>query len=184
MILNNQVYLGGKIDGVLLPSELEFFDQDDEERKCLEFKERLVQFQRDLGVDNFKIPQIGGKELNLCKLFKQVVLRGGFQRVTDYKLWKEIVNQFEIPSSCTSASFTLKSHYMRCLLQYEIKFYDAQAQVVPTEGLQVLKPGIPHIFDPGHRQMSDSYGNPMPLPLRPGPGRPPNSQNKTTIQAM
>lgn len=44
MILNNTVYAGGKIEGVLLPSELEFLDRDDEERKCLEFKERLVQF--------------------------------------------------------------------------------------------------------------------------------------------
>ena len=97
------------------------------------------------------MPQIGGKELNLCKLFKAAILRGGFQRVTNNKLWKEIVNQFEIPSSCTSASFTLKSHYIRCLLQYEKKFYENQGAVnakgLTVEGLPPLRPGVPHIID-------------------------------------
>lgn len=77
---------------ITLPKELEFLDAEDEERKCKEFKEKLIQFQKDLGVENFKVPQIGGKELNLCKLFKAAILRGGFQRVTQNKLWKEIVN--------------------------------------------------------------------------------------------
>lgn len=104
-----------------------------------------------MGVDNFKVPQIGGKELNLCKLFKAAILRGGFQRVTNNKLWKEIVNQFEIPPSCTSASFTLKSHYLRCLLQYEKKFYESQGNInsngLTSEGLPPLRPGVPHLID-------------------------------------
>jgi len=69
-----------------------------------------------MGVENFKVPSIGGKELDLCKLYKAVVERGGSQRVSNNKLWKEIVNLFEIPASCTSASFTLRNHYNRCLL--------------------------------------------------------------------
>lgn len=136
---------------ITLPKELEFLDSEDEERKCKEFKEKLIQFQKDLGVENFKVPQIGGKELNLCKLFKAAILRGGFQRVTTNKLWKEIVNQFEIPPSCTSASFTLKSHYTRCLWQYEKKFYESQGNInsngLTPEGLPPLRPGVPHIID-------------------------------------
>ena len=102
-------------------------------------------------MENFKVPQIGGKELNLCKLFKAAILRGGFQRVTTNKLWKEIVNQFEIPSSCTSASFTLKSHFTRCLWQYEKKFYESQGNTnssgLTPEGLPPLRPGVPHLID-------------------------------------
>lgn len=82
----------------------------------MDFKDELIKFQRELGVDNFKVPSIGGKELDLFKLYKAVTLRGGSQRVSNNKLWKEIVNEFEIPSSCTSASFTLRNHYNKCLL--------------------------------------------------------------------
>jgi len=52
-----------------------------------------------------------------------VVSRGGSNRVSNNKLWKEIVNEFEIPTSCTSASFTLRNHYNKCLYQYEKKHY-------------------------------------------------------------
>ena len=69
------------------------------------------------------MPSLGGKELDLCKLYKAVVSRGGSNRVSNNKLWKEIVNEFEIPSSCTSASFTLRNHYNKCLYQYEKKHY-------------------------------------------------------------
>ena len=109
-----------------LPKSLEFLDEEDEKRKCSEFKDHLVKFQRELGVENFKVPSIGGKELDLCKLYKAVISRGGSQRVSNNKLWKEIVNEFEIPSSCTSASFTLRNHYNKCLLQYEKKYFLGQ----------------------------------------------------------
>jgi hypothetical protein len=52
-------------------------DEEDEKRKCQEFKDDLVQYQRELGNDNFKVPSIGGKELDLCKLYKAVYVRGG-----------------------------------------------------------------------------------------------------------
>ena len=106
-----------------IPKELEFLDDEDERRKCNDFKENLIKFQRELGVENFKVPSLGGKELDLCKLYKAVISRGGSHRVSNNKLWKEIVNEFEIPSSCTSASFTLRNHYNKCLYQYEKKFF-------------------------------------------------------------
>ena len=83
----------------------------------------MIIFQKELGYENFKVPSLGGKELDLCKLYKAVISRGGSHRVSNNKLWKEIVNEFEIPASCTSASFTLRNHYNKCLLQYEKKFF-------------------------------------------------------------
>ena len=112
-----------------MPKNLEFLDEEDERRKCQEFKEHLIKFQRELGVENFKVPSIGGKELDLCKLYKAVISRGGSHRVSNNKLWKEIVNEFEIPPSCTSASFTLRNHYNKCLLQYEKKYFLGQSNL-------------------------------------------------------
>lgn len=66
---------------------------------------------------------MGGKELDLYKLYRSVIQRGGSHRVSNNKLWKEIVNEFEIPSSCTSASFSLRNHYNKCLFQYEKKYF-------------------------------------------------------------
>jgi hypothetical protein len=82
-------------------------------------------------VENFKVPSLGGKELDLCKLYKAVISRGGSHRVSNNKLWKEIVNEFEIPASCTSASFTLRNHYNRCLFQYEKKYFLGHAGDMP-----------------------------------------------------
>ncbi len=105
---------------VQLPAFLEFTNPEDEIKKCAEFRDRVIAFQKQyMGNDNFKVPSIGGRELDLCKFFKAVIIRGGYQRVSSFKLWKEIVNEFEIPPSCTSASFTLRNHYNRCLLQFE-----------------------------------------------------------------
>jgi hypothetical protein len=61
-----------------IPKSLEFLDEEDEKRKCTEFKEELISFhRRHLNNDNFKVPSIGGKELDLCKLYKAVYVRGG-----------------------------------------------------------------------------------------------------------
>lgn len=110
---------------IKLPSYLEFTSYEDELRKCAKFRDDVIQFQKTyVGNDTFKVPSIGGRELDLCKFFRAVILRGGYQRVSSFKLWKEIVNEFEIPASCTSASFTLRNHYNRCLLQFERQFYN------------------------------------------------------------
>ena len=136
---------------VQLPAFLEFLDHEDEQRKCVEFRDEVISFQKKfMGNDNFKVPSIGGRELDLCKFFKAVILRGGYQRVSSFKLWKEIVNEFEIPPSCTSASFTLRNNYNRCLLQFEMSFYRNQGQVDATTGLNAdgvppLQPGVPAI---------------------------------------
>ena len=108
---------------------------------------------KEVGVENFKIPQIGGKnlrpaeskpaipnlfpltisllyvgkELDLYKLYKAVIARGGSTRVSNNKLWREIVNEFGLPASCTSASFTLRNHYGKCLYEYEKKFFHGNA---------------------------------------------------------
>ena len=72
---------------------------------------------------NIGLGQIGGQELNLYKLYRTVCKKGGGQKVSNHKLWKEIVDEFGLPSTCTSASFTLKNHYQKYLLGYEQRFF-------------------------------------------------------------
>ncbi len=76
-----------------------------------DFVHELFQFLKKRRVQNIKIPQIGGKELDLKTLYIEVIKRGGAVNVGDKKLWKEVVDKFSFPKSCTSASFTLKNHY-------------------------------------------------------------------------
>ena len=94
---------------------------DDEREKSKLFKEDLLKWNTIHGRENFKVPQIGGKELDLYKLFKEVVSRGGYHSVCDNKQWKEIVNSLDLPASCTSASFTLRNHYNKYLQSTKFK---------------------------------------------------------------
>jgi ARID/BRIGHT DNA binding domain len=59
----------------------------------------------------------------LYELYQKVVNRGGSIKVTARKMWKDIVNEFNLPNSCTSASHTLKNHYEKYLLAYEQLFF-------------------------------------------------------------
>ncbi len=43
------------------------------------------------------MPLIGGKELDLFKLFTAVTIKGGLDEVSNKKLWKDIVSEFELP---------------------------------------------------------------------------------------
>jgi hypothetical protein len=87
------------------------------------FIKDLFDFLKSRGQSNLRVPLIGAKELDLYALYQSVVKRGGAENVSTNKLWKEIVNEFDLPSTCTSASFTLKNHYQKYLLAYEQKFF-------------------------------------------------------------
>lgn len=87
------------------------------------FLEDLFTFLRKRTNQALKIPYIGAKELDLHALYLSVTKRGGAENVSNHKLWKEIVAEFSLPSSCTSASFTLKNHYQKYLLEYEQKYF-------------------------------------------------------------
>ena len=97
-----------------------FFDEKD---KKIEFQKNLFKFLHSRNIGNLKVPQIGGRELDLYELYQKVIHRGGSVNVTAKKMWKDIVNEFGFPSSCTSASHTLKNHYEKYLLTYEQVFY-------------------------------------------------------------
>ena len=53
--------------------------------------------------------------LDLYELYNLVVARGGLVDVINKKLWQEIIKGLHLPSSITSAAFTLRTQYVSCL---------------------------------------------------------------------
>jgi chromatin structure-remodeling complex subunit RSC9 len=67
-------------------------------------------------------PKVGSKHIDLLRLYKVVVERGGYDKVSDIKLhWRKIASEFGLPVPHLAAlSFGLKSVYYRQLAAYEI----------------------------------------------------------------
>ncbi|KAL1130089.1 hypothetical protein AAG570_013028 [Ranatra chinensis] len=57
--------------------------------------------------------------LDLYELYNLVIQRGGLVDVINKKLWQEIIKGLHLPSSITSAAFTLRTQYMKYLYPYE-----------------------------------------------------------------
>lgn len=57
--------------------------------------------------------------LDLYKLFRLVVEKGGLVEVINKKIWREIIKGLSLPASVTSAAFTLRTQYMKYLYPYE-----------------------------------------------------------------
>lgn len=56
-----------------------------------------------------RIPIMAKQTLDMYKLFKLVVSKGGLVEVINKKLWREITKGLNLPSSITSAAFTLRT---------------------------------------------------------------------------
>lgn len=75
----------------------------------------------------FMIPIIGGKELDLHRLFVEVTSRGGIEKIIKERRWKEVTAIFNFPSTATNASFVLRKYYQSLLRDYEqIYFFRSQ----------------------------------------------------------
>lgn len=66
-----------------------------------------------------RIPIMAKQVLDLFELYRLVVARGGLVEVINKKIWREITKGLNLPSSITSAAFTLRTQYMKYLYQYE-----------------------------------------------------------------
>ncbi|XP_011649095.1 high mobility group B protein 15 isoform X4 [Cucumis sativus] len=103
----------------------------------------------------FMIPIIGGKELDLHRLFVEVTSRGGIEKVIRERRWKEVTSVFNFPSTATNASFVLRKYYISLLHHFEqIYFFKAvgwtpvtsdsspcpSASAIPTQGVTSMLP--------------------------------------------
>ncbi|NWI10355.1 ARI3A protein, partial [Crypturellus soui] len=66
-----------------------------------------------------RIPIMAKQVLDLYMLYMLVTEKGGLVEVINKKLWREITKGLNLPTSITSAAFTLRTQYMKYLYPYE-----------------------------------------------------------------
>ncbi|KAH9283351.1 AT-rich interactive domain-containing protein 3A [Echinococcus granulosus] len=98
--------------------------------KRKEFLDDLFNFMQKRGSPVNRIPIMAKQVLDLYELYRLVVTRGGLVEVINKKLWREITKGLQLPSSITSAAFTLRTQYMKYLYPYE---YEKLALSTPSE---------------------------------------------------
>ncbi|CAL5022087.1 unnamed protein product [Urochloa decumbens] len=90
------------------------------------FRAALERLHAHMGT-RLKVPIIGGKDLDLHQLYKEVTSRGGIDKVKAENRWREVTASFIFPATATNASFMLKKYYMSLLYHFEqLYFFKAQ----------------------------------------------------------
>ncbi|KAM3876638.1 AT-rich interactive domain-containing protein 3B [Diretmus argenteus] len=84
-----------------------------------EFLDDLFTFMQKRGTPVNRIPIMAKQVLDLYMLYKLVTEKGGLVEVINKKIWREITKGLNLPTSITSAAFTLRTQYMKYLYPYE-----------------------------------------------------------------
>ncbi|XP_074851963.1 AT-rich interactive domain-containing protein 3C isoform X2 [Carettochelys insculpta] len=91
----------------------------DEDPKRKEFLDDLFGFMQKRGTPVNRIPIMAKQVLDLHTLYRLVTEKGGLVEVINKKIWREITKGLNLPTSITSAAFTLRTQYMKYLYPYE-----------------------------------------------------------------
>ncbi|XP_076582439.1 AT-rich interactive domain-containing protein 3A isoform X2 [Chaetodon auriga] len=91
----------------------------DRDPKRKEFLDDLFGFMQKRGTPVNRIPIMAKQVLDLYMLYRLVTEKGGLVEVINKKLWREITKGLNLPTSITSAAFTLRTQYMKYLYPYE-----------------------------------------------------------------
>jgi chromatin structure-remodeling complex subunit RSC9 len=91
-------------------------------RERQEFLTQLQAFHLKRGTTFDPDPRVGSKHIDLLQLYRTVVERGGYDRVSDEKLlWRKLGTEFNLGANNLPAlAFALKSTYYKQLAAYEI----------------------------------------------------------------
>ncbi|XP_008781236.1 high mobility group B protein 9 [Phoenix dactylifera] len=103
------------------------------------FMNSLRRFHSSMGT-KFSIPVLGGKEIDLHLLYKEVTQRGGLDKVILEKRWRDVIAAFGFPPTTTSASYVLRKYYLSLLHHYEqVYFFGAQGAPIPPSASSLTK---------------------------------------------
>ncbi|XP_029430670.1 AT-rich interactive domain-containing protein 3B isoform X2 [Rhinatrema bivittatum] len=91
----------------------------DSDPKRKEFLDDLFIFMQKKGTPISRIPIMAKQLLDLYMLYKLVTEKGGLVEVINKKMWREVTKGLNLPTSITSAAFTLRTQYMKYLYHYE-----------------------------------------------------------------
>uniref|UniRef100_A0A0N4ZYX1 ARID domain-containing protein n=1 Tax=Parastrongyloides trichosuri TaxID=131310 RepID=A0A0N4ZYX1_PARTI len=90
-----------------------------EDSKRKEWLDDWLSFMHKIGKPVTRIPIMAKQVLDLYELYRLVVHHGGLVEIINKKLWREITKGLNLPSSITSAAFTLRTQYQKYLYDYE-----------------------------------------------------------------
>ncbi|GAN02603.1 hypothetical protein MAM1_0025d02047 [Mucor ambiguus] len=108
-------------------------DTIDRTPEYVNFIQELKQFHAAKGTTLQAEPVLGGRRLDLYKIFQVVVNSGGFDEVTKNRGWKQVGDIFQFPSTCTNSAYILKGVYIRNLLGWEEEKLWSKDWVPPKE---------------------------------------------------
>lgn len=91
----------------------------DDNPKRKEFLDELFTLMQKRGTPINRLPIMAKQVLDLYELYNLVCARGGLVEVINKKLWQEVIKGLGLPSSITSAAFTLRTQYTKYLYPYE-----------------------------------------------------------------
>lgn len=86
------------------------------------FVDKLASFHEKRGTELQREPRVGSKFINLLDLYRAVVDRGGYDKISEEKLaWRKLGQEWGLPTNNLPAlAFALKSVYYKNLAAYEI----------------------------------------------------------------
>ncbi|CAG7900244.1 unnamed protein product [Brassica rapa] len=99
------------------------------------FMGSLERLHSQLGT-KFMVPIIGGKDLELHKLFIEVTSRGGIIKIIHERRWKEVTSKFAFPPTATNASYVMRKYYFSLLKNYEQIYFFTSNSHIPPDSLQ------------------------------------------------
>ncbi|CAG5121491.1 unnamed protein product, partial [Candidula unifasciata] len=79
----------------------------------------LHKFMHEAQMPIGRIPSLGFKQIDLYFFYKQAERLGGYDMITEKRMWKRLYDQLGGNSSNTSAATCTRKHYERLLLPYE-----------------------------------------------------------------
>ncbi|KDP39367.1 hypothetical protein JCGZ_01124 [Jatropha curcas] len=103
------------------------------------FMATLEKLHASMGT-KFMIPIIGGRELDLHRLFVEVTARGGLEKIIRERRWKEVTAIFNFPSTATNASFVLRKYYGSLLHHYEQLYFFKARGWTPGSSVPLQSP--------------------------------------------
>lgn len=107
------------------------------------FQQTLDRLLTHLGI-KLKMPKVGGAEVDLHLLYKEVTSLGGLDAVTARKQWVLVCDPFKFPASFTNKSFVIKKLYINSLHHYEqVYFHRRQGAVLPPPLIMPSGPSSP-----------------------------------------
>lgn len=99
----------------------------------IKFMKDLKDFHEKKGTVLQSEPILGGKKLDLLRIYKTVMEAGGYEKVTLNRGWKQVGDPFHFPATCTNSAYILKSVYTKFLLGWEEEHYWKRSWNPPPE---------------------------------------------------